>query len=206
VLSYERDIFPHVTALLMNNPVVNARRKRVLSDVSGRTLEVGFGSGLNLPFYGPGLSQLVALDPSASAWRLARRRLRRSALPVQFVEAPVEEMAFEDGAFDSVVLTWTLCSVRDPPQALKQIRRVLRPGGRLHFLEHGLSDNASVRRSQHIWAPVQRALCAGCRLTLRVDEEIARAGFSLAHLQTGHVGVPRTLSYVYQGVAIKDLV
>jgi ubiquinone/menaquinone biosynthesis C-methylase UbiE len=203
VLSYAKDVFPHLTEWFMDNPAINERRRTVLEDVQGDVLEIGFGSGLNLKYYRSGVSRLVALDPSRRAFALADKRLRTTAFPVELVEGTGEEMSFPAGTFDAVVLAWTLCSVMDPARTLENIRRVLRPGGRLHFLEHGLSEEPRVRAAQRFWAPVHRKLCAGCRLTLQVDNEVANAGLSIVSLRKGHIARPKILSYVYEGVAEK---
>lgn len=203
-MSYSTHIFPYVTDLLMNNRLVNAMREDVLRDVRGEVLEIGFGSGLNATFYGTAVRRLTALDPSTSAWRLGSPRLRGLPFPVLFVEGSAEEDHFPENSFDAVVLTWTLCSVRDSDRVLANVRRVLKPGGRLHFLEHGLSDEPNVQRAQRLWTPAQRILCAGCQLVLPVDLKVEAAGLGLLSLRKGHIARPKALCYVYQGVAEKQ--
>jgi ubiquinone/menaquinone biosynthesis C-methylase UbiE len=203
-MNYAEDIFPYVTELFMNNPIVNARRRNALSDVRGDALEVGFGSGLNLPHYPPGLTRLVALDPSAQALRLAAKRIRSADFPILVVDDTAESMNFPDNTFDSVISTWTLCSVCSPAQALRNMRRVLRPEGRLFFLEHGLSDEPQIQRYQALWTPIQRVVCAGCRLTMKIDDLIKQAGFTLLSLKKGYMTRPKTLAFVYEGIAAKS--
>lgn len=201
MLNYGRDIFPYVTELLLDNARINARRRALLSEVSGEVLEIGIGSGLNLPCYGPGVKGVVGLDPSEQALDLAHKRIQKVPFPVVIVPGTAEQMDFQGKTFDAVVLTWTLCSVPSPALTLENMRRVLRPYGRLYFLEHGLSPDHHVRRLQHLWAPIHRRLCAGCCLTVAVDREIEKAGFAMSSLWKGYISRPKILTYVYEGTA-----
>ncbi len=148
-------------------------RDRVCARLSGAVVEVGFGSGLNVPHYPAGVTAIAAIEPSDVAWRLAAERVASSAVPVRRAGFDGQALPFEDDTFDSALSTWTLCTIPDVGAALAELRRVLRPDGTLHFVEHGLAPDDSVLRWQRRLEPVQKRLAGGCHLT-RVDPRADR--------------------------------
>jgi ubiquinone/menaquinone biosynthesis C-methylase UbiE len=166
----------------------------------GVVLEVGVGSGLNLPFYTSAVTRLYGVDTSAELLVMARANETRASFPVELRQLPAERISLETATIDTVVSTWTLCSIADPTAALREMRRVLKPGGTLLFVEHGLSPDARVRAWQDRLTPVWRALAGGCHLNRKIDQLIQAAGFAIAELQTGYVPGPRMLTYMYEGV------
>jgi len=199
---YRKYVLPRLIALAMQNKAVTAERSKLVPRAAGRVLEVGIGSGLNLPFYSRRLEGLCGVDPSIELWRLARRRAESAPFPVEFVKGSAEHLPMDGRSFDTVVTTWTLCSVSDPAQALAEMRRVLRPGGELIFIEHGRSPDRPVAGWQHRLTPLWRRLAGGCNLDRRIDDLIAAAGFSLTELDAGYGQGPRVLAYLYRGRAV----
>ncbi|MFN0009118.1 MAG: class I SAM-dependent methyltransferase [Planctomycetota bacterium] len=202
---YERSILPRIIDLGMRGGEIAAERKEGLAGVRGRVLEVGFGSGLNLEHYpcGPGgVARLSALDPNDVAWKLARRRIARAPFPVERLELADGRLPAEDASFDSVVTTFTLCTIPDLPSALAEMRRVLAPNGRFHFVEHGLADDERVRKWQRRWNPWQMRLCGGCHVDRAIDREIESAGFRIERLEKGFLKGPKALAFRYRGIAV----
>jgi ubiquinone/menaquinone biosynthesis C-methylase UbiE len=200
---YATHVLPRILDLAMGTKPATAERARFLADVSGRVLEVGFGSGRNLPHYPRAVTSVVAIDPSTGGASLARGRIARAPFPVEFIPIAGEEIAAPDESFDSVVSTFTLCSIGDPAGALRQMSRVLKPGGRFFFVEHGRSDDPDVRRWQDRLNGVQN-FCFGCNLNRPIDELIAGAGFVIESLDKHYApGVPRFGAYVFGGCAVR---
>jgi ubiquinone/menaquinone biosynthesis C-methylase UbiE len=198
---YARRILPRLLDFAMRNPWATVERRRLIPRAAGLVLEVGAGSGLNLRFYGPGVTRVIAVDPSLGLWRLARRRVARAEVPVGFVAGSGEAIPLPDASVDTAVLTWTLCSIPDPAAALAELRRVLRPRGRLLFVEHGRAPDASVRRWQERITPHWRRWAGGCHLDRPIDALIRTAGFTFAELEARYVGHPRAMTYFYRGMA-----
>ena len=198
---YRRHILPRLIDLSMQNRAVRAERARFVPLASGTVLEVGLGSGLNLPFYSPAVERLYGLDPSLELQTMARRRARDSRLPVEFIAGSGERIPMEDETVDAVVTTWTLCSIPDPVTALTEMKRVLNPGGRLIFIEHGRSPDARVVSWQDRLTPVWRRLAGGCHLNRKIDALILAAGFRIAEIETAYMKGPKPLVYLYKGVA-----
>lgn len=161
------------------------------------TLEVGIGSGLNLPFYGERVERLVGVDPSEALLRMAHKRSRGTAIPVELLPHSGEALPLGDASVDTVVLTFTLCTIADPGRALREARRVLKPSGELLFAEHGLAPDKGVRRWHRRLNPLWRRVAGGCNLDRKVDELVRGAGFRLASLEAGYAKGPRPMSYVY---------
>ena len=199
---YKDYILPWVTVWTLNTPDLRRLRRRITQGLEGTVLEIGFGSGLNLPHLPGAVRRLCAVDPATFGRRLAARRIRACPIPVEFVGLDGAEIPLEAGSVDVVLTTWTICSVADLPRTLGEIRRVLKPGGRYHFLEHGLSPDAKVARWQHRLNPIEKAIGGGCQLILPVDELVRAAGFSMTSLETFSVKGPPFLAYMYQGVAV----
>ena len=177
-------------------------RNRVCEGLHGRVVEIGFGSGLNVPFYPAAVSGVSAVDPAGLGWRLAAKRVAASGVPVHRAGLDGESLPFADDSYDSALSTWTLCTVPDGVAALRELRRVLKPGGTLHFLEHGLAPDESVRRWQHRLEPVQKRLFGGCHLTRPVLEMLTEAGFTITEVDVFYEkGPPRALAADSLGLA-----
>ncbi len=178
-------------------------RRRVCAGLTGRVVEIGFGSGLNVPFYPATVRELAAVEPSGVGWRLARKRVAASDVPVVRAGLDGQSLPFPDARFDSAVSTWTLCTIPDPGIALRELRRVLVPGGAFHFIEHGLAPDERVRRWQHRLEPVQRRVAGGCHLTRPVVELLTGAGFTVTELDVFYQpGAPKALGAESLGIAV----
>ena len=198
---YDRWIFPSVLDLVMRNKEVTRYRLALVPQACGAVLEVGIGSGLNLPFYGPQVQRLYAIDPSESLLRMARKRAQSMQFPVEFFARPGEAIPIEDHCVDTVLTTFTLCTIADPLAALREMRRVLRPTGLLLFAEHGFAPDPSVQRWQHRCNPLWNSVAGGCNLNRQMDALISSAGFHIAELAANYAKGPRLLSYIYAGSA-----
>ncbi len=198
---YDNWILPSVLDIVMRNKEVTRYRSALVPDARGAVLEVGIGSGLNLPFYGAQVERLYAIDPSESLLRIARRRARSAPFPVEFFARCAEAIPIEDHCVDTVLTTFTLCTIADPLAALHEMRRVLKPTGRLLFAEHGFAPDPSVQRWQHRCNPLWNRLAGGCNLDRRIDALIRSAGFHIAALTAKYAKGPRPLSYIYAGSA-----
>jgi len=198
---YSEQAVPRLLALLMRGTDYQRLRARTLAGLHGEVLEIGFGSGLNLPFYPAEVTQITAIEPSAVGRRLGADRIAASPVPVEFAGADAQALPAADQSADCVLSTWTLCSVPDAAAALAEVRRVLRPGGRLHFIEHGRSPDAKVARMQRRLNPLQHALAGGCHLDRPIDQLVAGAGLEVTRLQTYYMPGPRALTWTFEGVA-----
>ncbi|HEV2548903.1 MAG TPA: class I SAM-dependent methyltransferase [Stellaceae bacterium] len=200
---YGRYVLPRITDLAMRNKAPRLERARYVPLAAGVVLEVGAGSALNLPFYGEGVERLVALEPSRELWSLGRARVHAARFPVDFVPASAEAIPAPDRSFDSAVMTWTLCTVADPGAALAEIARVLKPAGRLIFIEHGKAPDAGVAAWQDRLNPLWRPLAGGCNMNREIASLVAASGLVVDELETGYAAGPRVLSYLYKGVATR---
>ena len=200
---YGDQVLPRALDLLMRGADVREVRARVTAGMSGVVLEIGFGSGLNVPHYPSGVTRVLAVDPAMVGRRLAATRIAAHALPVEFIGTDAQSLPVADAFADFVISTWTLCTVPDPGRALAEAYRVLRPGGALHFVEHGLSPETRVARMQHGLTPLHRRAVGGCRLDRPIADLIAGAGFRLTRLENYYFHRPRAVGYTYEGAAIK---
>lgn len=198
---YSRRIVPRLIDLAMRNERLGAYRQRTIEAARGCVLEIGVGSGVNLPLYGSAVDRVCALDPSPELVRLARKRLTQAVASVWLLRGSAEHLPFADASFDTVVTTWTLCSISDPWTALNEMRRVLKPGGTLAFVEHGLSPEPKVAHSQHRLTPCWKRLSGGCHLDRKMDELVRSAGFRLDAVETGYMKGPKVGTFMYQGQA-----
>jgi ubiquinone/menaquinone biosynthesis C-methylase UbiE len=198
---YQDKILPFVIHLAMRQRNLAAYRGRVVPAAEGRVLEIGIGSGLNLPFYSQKAERVIGLDPSPSLLSMARHAARPSLGSVEFVEGSAEAIPLEDRAVDTVVTTWTLCSIPDAPRSLREMRRVLKPRGRLLFVEHGRAPDASVRWWQDHLNPAWKRLGGGCHLNRAIESLIEGAGFQFERIETGYMRGPRPMSFMYEGSA-----
>ena len=202
---YGDQVLPRALDLLMRGADVREVRARVTAGMSGVVLEIGFGSGLNVPLYPAGVTQVLAVDPAMVGRRLAATRIAAHAVPVEFIGTDARALPVADACADFVLSTWTLCTIPDPERALAEAYRVLRPGGALHFVEHGLSPEPRVARMQHGLTPLHRRAVGGCRLDRRIADLIAGAGFRLTRLENYYFNRPRAVGYTYEGAAAKPL-
>jgi ubiquinone/menaquinone biosynthesis C-methylase UbiE len=199
---YERWILPRLIDLAMKTGEATRYRQALLPAARGRVLEIGIGSGLNLPFYGSEVESIVGVDPSEELLAMARGRLKGAPFEVELQARSAEALAFEDGRFDTAVTTWTLCSVPDARRALVELRRVLKPGGELIFVEHGRAEEPAVVAWQDRLNRLWGRLAGGCNLNRPVAAMIREAGFRIEDLDTGHlIKGPKVLTYLYSGRA-----
>ncbi|MCZ7566116.1 MAG: class I SAM-dependent methyltransferase [Burkholderiales bacterium] len=198
---YARWILPPLIDLAMRNREATRFRAELVPQARGQVLEIGIGSGLNLPHYGPAVERLYGLDPSARLLALARKRSRAGEFPVEFLERSAEAIPLADRSVDTVVCTFTLCSVPDPGAALNEMRRVLRADGTLLYAEHGLAPEPAVQRWQRRLNRYWRPLSGGCNMDRKMDALIAAAGFRMSEASAGYVKGPRVLAYVFAGRA-----
>lgn len=198
---YSDRVLPVLVDLAMRNKLLRPFRERVAGAAGGRILEVGIGSGLNLPLYGREASEIFALEPSGPLLMRARKNAGLAHAPVQFIEASAEAIPLDDRSIDTVVMTWTGCSIPDIRSALTEMRRVLRPAGRLLFVEHGRSPEARVELWQDRLTPIWRRLSGGCHLNRKMDELVETSGFTIERLETGYIKGPKIMTFMYEGSA-----
>ena len=198
---YQDHVLPLLIHLSMRQRNLAAYRARVVPAAQGRVLEIGIGSGLNLPYYGTAVEQVIALDPSPKLLAMAREAARRTSIPLELIENSAEAMPLYNRSVDTVVTTWTMCSIPDVQRALGEMRRILRPGGRLLFVEHGRSSDVRVRRWQDRLTPVWRRIGGGCHLNRAVSELIENGGFRIERLETGYMRGPKPMTFMYEGSA-----
>jgi ubiquinone/menaquinone biosynthesis C-methylase UbiE len=200
---YTDQVLPRITERVMGMGEFRAIRARVAADLSGEVLEVGFGSGLNVPHYPPGVTKVLAVDPATLGRKLAAKRVTASTVPVEYAGLDGQSLSLPDESVDQALSTWTLCTIPDAASALREIRRVLRPGGTFHFVEHGRSPDPKVARWQDRITPLQRAVGGGCHLNRQIDELIAASGLQLGAIRNYYMSGPRAHGYLYEGTATR---
>jgi ubiquinone/menaquinone biosynthesis C-methylase UbiE len=199
---YDRHILPYLIDLACGLKTVNKQREKVVPRAQGRVLEVGIGTGLNIPHYDKTrVHGIVGVDPALRMHRLAQKRIARAGLNVELIGLEAEKLPLEDGSFDSIVCTYTLCTIPDPVAALKEMRRVLKPGGKLIFCEHGRAPEESVRRWQDRLQPLWGRLAGGCHLGRDIPALLQAGGFYVPAMQRGYIKGPRPMTYNYWGEA-----
>jgi ubiquinone/menaquinone biosynthesis C-methylase UbiE len=202
---YSRYIFPRLMDASLSSLQIQRLRQALLEDVRGSVFELGFGTGLNLPHYPSAIKRIVTADPNPGASALAARRIAQSGIEVDVRTLSGERVPWDDNTFDSIVCTFTLCSIPDPGRAVREMWRILRPSGRFHFLEHGLSDNPGVQWWQRKLTPLQRRIGDGCHLDRDAGALIRSGGFRIERMDNFYLEkVPRFGGYVYRGVAVKE--
>ena len=196
---YNRRVLPTLINLAMTRDDVTRLRAAHIPAAHGVVLEVGIGSGLNLPFYTSAVTRLYGIDPSAELLAMAREKTAAVPFPVELFNRDAERIPLPDASVDTVVVTWSLCSIPNAADALRDMRRVLKPGGTLIFVEHGLSPDPGVRKWQNRLTPFWRVFAGGCHLNRKMDDLVRDAGFTIAELHTEYVPGPRALAFMYEG-------
>ena len=199
---YGEHVLPRIVNVACGMKTNEAYRRRVTEGLAGDVVEIGFGSGLNVPFYPQSVTQVAAVEPADLGWKLAAKRLGETSVPVRRAGLDGQRLPFPDDSFDAALSTWTLCTIPDVAAALREVRRVLKPGGTFHFVEHGLAPDEPVRRWQHRLEPIQKRLFGGCHLTRPVVELVSAAGFTIEALDVFYEeGAPKFLAADSLGVA-----
>jgi SAM-dependent methyltransferase len=200
---YGEQVLPRIINLVCGLKTVEPLRRRVCQGLEGEVVELGFGSGLNIPFYPAAVKRVAAVEPSDVAWRLAGQRRGASGVPVERTGLDGQSLRFADDSCDSFLSTWTLCTIPDVASALREVRRVLKPGGTFHFLEHGLAPDEHVRRWQHRLEPMEKRVFGGCHLTRPVVDLLTAAGFTIREVDVFYEdGAPKFLGADSLGVAV----
>lgn len=202
---YTEQVVPRVINVACGVAEAGRLRGRVCRDLTGEVVEIGFGSGHNIPYYPPAVTGVDAVEPSDVGWRLAARRLEGARIPVRRSGLDGQKLPFPDASHDTALSTWTLCTIPDADAALRELRRVLKPGGTLHFVEHGLAPDAGVRRWQYRLEPLQKRLFGGCHLTRPIADLLRTAGFTIGELDVFYEkGAPKTLGAASLGIAVSS--
>jgi ubiquinone/menaquinone biosynthesis C-methylase UbiE len=203
--AYAKYILPRIIDLVMKNKDMARLRADWVPHAHGDVLEIGIGSGLNLPFYSSEVRRLYGVEPSVELQRLARVRAASATTKVEFLSQSAEEaLPLSDQSIDTVVITWTLCSIADPPSALRQMKRVLKPSGLLIFVEHGRAPDPKVSTWQDRITPVWKRIGGGCHLNRNIDVLLKDAGFKIEELETNYLPGPRPMTYTYRGFARRE--
>jgi ubiquinone/menaquinone biosynthesis C-methylase UbiE len=198
---YQRLVVPYLVHLSMRQQRLEPYRRRVVPAAKGRVLEIGVGSGINFRFYPDATTAIVGIDPSPRLLTMAQSAAENTSSRVELIEASAEALPLEDKSVDTVVSTWTLCSIPNLERALQEMRRVLRSDGRLLFVEHGEAPEQSVSRWQHRLTPIWKRLAGGCHLDRPIETLIRSAGFEIDRLATGYMEGPKLLTFLSEGVA-----
>ena len=199
---YAERVFPKIMNLVMNTKQSRRIRAEVCASLAGDVLEIGFGSGLNLPHLPEAVVRLRAVDPMQRGRVIAAKRLAASAVPVDFVGLDGQQLSLKDHSVDAVLATWTLCSIPDAAAAVREVRRVLKPGGKFHFVDHGRAPDENVRKWQNRLNGLQNRMACGCNLNRDIPALIESGGLTIEQITTFYAkGEPKTMGWTYQGVA-----
>jgi ubiquinone/menaquinone biosynthesis C-methylase UbiE len=200
---YGDQLLPRFQDKVMDRKPTRAVRVRVCSGLRGEIVEVGFGTGLNTPHYPPEITKVWAIEPSRVCMQIAEPRIARSSTAVELAGLDGERVDLPSATFDAALSTWTLCTIPDLAAALAELRRVLKPGGALHFVEHGHAPDERVADWQHRLEPLNKRLAGGCHLTRRIPETIEQAGFVVEQIDTYYFpGEPKVFGYTFEGRAV----
>jgi ubiquinone/menaquinone biosynthesis C-methylase UbiE len=200
---YRDQVLPRIVDLAMRGGDLEGVRARVAAGLDGEVLEIGFGSGLNIPFYPAKVTRVWAVDPAAVGRKLAAKRAAASAVPIDYIGLDAERLPVGDASADHVLSTWTLCTIPDPMVALAEVIRVLRPGGAFHFAEHGRSPDAKVARMQDRLNPLQQRVFGGCNVNRPIGELVTASGLELTRLENYYLKGPQATGYIFEGIAVK---
>ncbi|MGB5713557.1 MAG: class I SAM-dependent methyltransferase [Waterburya sp.] len=201
---YSNLVIPYCIDFAMSGSTLQSYRQNLLADVSGEILEIGFGTGLNLPYYPDNVNKITTIDPNPGMQRLARSRIAKSQITVDYKILNGESLPMPNDSFDSVVCTWTLCSISLVDQAIAEIHRLLKPGGKFFFIEHGLSQDAQIQVWQNLLTPVQKILADGCHLNRKISDLVRQKFPNVTTEQFYAPKLPKVIGYMYQGIAIKQ--
>jgi ubiquinone/menaquinone biosynthesis C-methylase UbiE len=200
---YGEHVLPRVTEWILDRPKIAELRRETARGLHGDVVEIGFGSGLNLPVLPAEVRRLHAVDPDRTGPRLAAERLASSDVEVDFIGLDGRQIPLDDASMDGALSTFTMCSIPELERALREVKRVLRPGAELHFLEHGLSDDPKLAKWQHRVTPVYSPFAGGCRFDVPIADAIRHAGFEIVELDARQRRGPRLGAFLYRGVARK---
>ncbi len=198
---YSEQVLPRVINVACGSKAGQPIRRRVCEELHGQVVEIGFGSGHNVPFYPDTVTRVAAIEPAELGWKLAAKRLADSTVQVEQTGLDGQSLPLDDDSCDTALSTWTLCTIPDVGAALSEVRRVLKPGGTLHFVEHGLAPDEKVQRWQHRMEPLQKKLFGGCHLTRSITDLLADAGFTLTEVDSFYERGPKFLSAYTVGIA-----
>jgi ubiquinone/menaquinone biosynthesis C-methylase UbiE len=199
---YGDHVLPRIIDVACGLKTNDPHRERVCARLDGEVVEIGFGSGLNVPFYPATVKRVAAVEPADTGWKLAQKRLRDAQVPVERSGLDGQSLPFPDDSFDAALSTWTMCTIPNIDAALAEVRRVLRPGGTLHFVEHGLAPDENVQRWQHRLEPIQKRVFGGCHLTRQIVPMLESAGFRIEEVDVFYEdGAPKFIAADSLGVA-----
>ena len=202
---YERHVLPHLIDVACGMGDVMKARARVVPQAYGEVLEMGIGTGLNLALYNPDqVTSITGVDPAAQMQELAKKRAAALSIPVEMASVDLQGINARTARFDTIVMTFTLCSIAEPISALREMRRVLKPSGRLLFCEHGLAPERAVQRWQHRLTPVWKSIAGGCHLDRDIPALLDEGGFALGELTKGYLAGPKPMTFIYSGWASAD--
>jgi ubiquinone/menaquinone biosynthesis C-methylase UbiE len=196
---YQNHIVPRLVNLAMRNRELAPYRERIIGLAEGRVLEVGVGSGLNLPLYTSRATEILGIEPHPKLLDMASQKVGHT--PTKLIEGSAESIPLEDHSIDTVVTTWTLCTIPDVSAAVAEMRRILKPAGRLLLVEHGLAPDEEVRTWQHRLTPVWTRIAGGCHLDRPIPDLVRNAGFRMERLEAGYMRGPKPMTFIYEGIA-----
>lgn len=200
---YAQRVLPRIVDVACGTKASSLLRRRVCAGLRGQVVEVGFGSGRNVPFYPAAVVGVAAIEPADLGWKLAGKRLATTSIPVLRSGLDGQALPLADDSCDTALSTWTMCTIPDVAEALREVRRVLKPGGTLHFVEHGLAPDEEVQRWQHRFEPVQKRLFGGCHLTRPIADLLIEAGFTITEVDVFYEqGAPKMMGADTLGVAL----